>query len=52
MTGELSLDNYVTHEFDGLEDVNKSIDALHSGKCLRAVVKIKGTEKADTKLHP
>jgi Zn-dependent alcohol dehydrogenase len=31
MTGELSLDNYVTHEYEGLENVNKSIEALHSG---------------------
>jgi Zn-dependent alcohol dehydrogenase len=44
MTGELSLDNYVTHEYEGLENVNKSIEALHSGNCLRAVVKINATE--------
>jgi len=38
--GELPIDSYITHYFDGLAEVNKSIDALHSGKCLRAVVEI------------
>jgi S-formylglutathione hydrolase len=40
MTGELNIDDYITHTIDSLEEVNKSIDALHSGNCLRAVVKI------------
>jgi S-(hydroxymethyl)glutathione dehydrogenase / alcohol dehydrogenase len=38
--GELKLDDYITHVYEGLEEVNKSIDVLHSGACLRAVVKI------------
>ena len=38
--GELNIDDFITHNFDSLDDVNKSIDALHSGDCLRAVVKI------------
>lgn len=38
--GELNLDDFITHTFDSLEDVNKSIDILHSGDCLRAVIKI------------
>lgn len=38
--GELPIDDFVTHTIDGLENVNKSIEALHSGDCLRAVVKI------------
>ena len=38
--GELNIDDFITHNFDSLNDVNKSIDALHSGDCLRAVVKI------------
>jgi len=52
MTGELSLEGYVTHEYECLEDVNKSIDALHSGTCLRAVVKIKPTIQGETKSFP
>jgi len=40
MRGELPLDTYITHQIKGLENVNKSIDALHSGDCLRAVVEI------------
>ena len=40
LLNELPIDDFITHTFDALEDVNKSIDALHSGSCLRAVVKI------------
>jgi len=40
MRGEMALDPYITHTFKGLENVNASIDALHSGDCLRAVVQI------------
>merc|ERR1712156_1211839 len=40
MRGEMKLDPYITHTFKGLDQVNKSIDALHSGECLRAVVHI------------
>ena len=37
MRGEMSLDPYITHTFDGLDGVNASIEALHSGACLRSV---------------
>merc|ERR1712002_1069583 len=40
MRGEMVLDPYITHTFKGLDQVNASIEALHSGQCLRAVVKI------------
>lgn len=40
MRNEIPIDDYVTHTFQGIENVNKSIDALHSGECLRAVVHI------------
>merc|ERR1719400_44125 len=43
----MDLDPYITHTYKGLEHVNESIDALHSGTCLRAVVQI-----ADTGLTP
>ncbi|EAR92957.1 S-(hydroxymethyl)glutathione dehydrogenase/class III alcohol dehydrogenase (macronuclear) [Tetrahymena thermophila SB210] len=39
-TGELPIQKYITHEIKGLQNVNQAIDALHSGKCLRAVVHI------------
>lgn len=42
--GELIIDDFITHNFDSLNDVNASIDALHSGDCLRAVVKINSYE--------
>lgn len=38
--GELNIDDFITHYFDSLDEVNKCIDVLHSGQCLRAVVKI------------
>jgi Zn-dependent alcohol dehydrogenase len=40
MAGELNIKDFITHTFDGLNFVNESIDILHSGKCLRAVVNI------------
>ena len=40
MRNEMNIDDFVTHNFDGLDKVNESITALHSGDCLRAVVEI------------
>lgn len=40
VTGELNIDPYITNVISGLKNVNDSIDALHSGDCIRAVVKI------------
>lgn len=40
MRKELDIDVFVTHKFKGLENVNKSIEALHSGNCLRAIIEI------------
>ena len=36
--GELPLDHFITHTFQGIEHTNSAFDALHSGDCLRAVV--------------
>jgi len=44
MRGEMKLDPYITHTFQGLEGVNDSIKALHEGDCLRAVVHIAKNE--------
>ena len=49
--GEWPIDDYVTDEFDGLEKVNASVDALHGGNCLRAVVKISEPPKIENKLN-
>lgn len=38
MSGELPIDHYITHTFQGVDKTNEAIDALHSGNCLRAVV--------------
>jgi S-(hydroxymethyl)glutathione dehydrogenase/alcohol dehydrogenase len=38
MAGELPIDQYITHRFQGVQHINDAIDALHSGDCLRAVV--------------
>ena len=38
--GEYPIDDFITHNFSSLEEVNKSIEVLHSGDCLRAVIKI------------
>ena len=39
MAGKLPVEDYITHEFEGVEGTNDAIDALHGGGCLRAVVK-------------
>jgi len=36
--GDLKLDHYITHRFQGVESTIEAIEALHSGDCLRAVV--------------
>lgn len=38
MSGEIPVDQYITHTFDGVQTTNEAIDALHGGECLRAVV--------------
>jgi len=40
MRDELKIDEYITHEYNGIDDVNKTIEALHGGECLRAVLHI------------
>ena len=40
LLGELPLDKYVTHEFEGLDKVNDLVQTMHEGSCLRGVVKI------------
>jgi S-(hydroxymethyl)glutathione dehydrogenase / alcohol dehydrogenase len=37
VSGELPIDHYITHMYDGVDQTNAAIDALHSGNCLRAV---------------
>ena len=39
ISGELPVDHYITHVFEGIENTNEAFKALHSGDCLRAVVK-------------
>jgi len=38
LDGDLPVDHYITHRFQGIDAVNDAIHALHSGDCLRAVV--------------
>ena len=37
MRGEMKLDPYITHIFQGLEGVNDSIKALHEGKVFQII---------------
>jgi Zn-dependent alcohol dehydrogenase len=48
IVGELKIDDFITHNIDSLEEVNKSIDALHTGDCLRAIVKISPYSQPET----
>lgn len=36
--GEILLDHFVTHQFNGIGGTNQALEALHGGTCLRAVV--------------
>merc|ERR1740133_836635 len=38
MNGNINIDHFITHNFDGVLGTNQAVDALHSGECLRAVV--------------
>ena len=38
MQGELEADQFVTHQFLGVDKTNDAVAALHGGSCLRAVV--------------
>eukprot|EP01065_Artemidia_motanka_P051296 TRINITY_DN9010_c1_g1_i3.p2 TRINITY_DN9010_c1_g1~~TRINITY_DN9010_c1_g1_i3.p2 ORF type:complete len:713 (+),score=263.95 TRINITY_DN9010_c1_g1_i3:83-2140(+) len=38
LRGELPVDHFITHRFQGVERINDAIGALHGGDCLRAVV--------------
>lgn len=40
LLGELPIDKYLTHEFEGLDKVNDMVKTMHEGSCLRAVVNI------------
>jgi len=50
MRGEMALEPFITHTIKGLENVNDSVAALHSGKCLRAVVQISESKIAQSRL--
>lgn len=39
MNGEIPIDHFITHNFNGVGETTKAIEALHGGDCLRAVVK-------------
>jgi len=38
LKGDLNVDHFITHNFQGVAGTKFAIDALHSGQCLRAVV--------------
>jgi S-(hydroxymethyl)glutathione dehydrogenase/alcohol dehydrogenase len=38
LNGDLPIDHYITHTFNGAGKTNDAVDALYSGDCLRAVV--------------
>jgi len=39
LAGEFKVDEYVTHEFGGLDKINEAFGLLHRGECLRCVLK-------------
>ena len=39
LNGEIPIDHFITHLFDGVNMMNDAIVALHNGDCLRCVVR-------------
>ena len=39
MSGDLPIEPYITHVFEGVESIDKAMHVLHEGQCLRAVVR-------------
>ena len=39
LNGEIPIDHFITHLFDGVKMMNDAIVALHNGDCLRCVVR-------------
>lgn len=39
MAGDLPIEHYITHTYDGIENLDEAMNLLHEGQCLRAVVK-------------
>ena len=39
LNGQLPIDHFITHVFQGVQGTNEAIEALHSGECLRAVAR-------------
>lgn len=39
LAGGLPIDHFITHNFDGIEKTNELIETMHSGLCLRGVVR-------------
>ena len=39
LAGDLPIEQYITHEFQGVESIDAAMHILHEGQCLRAVVK-------------
>lgn len=39
LSGQLDIDHFITHNFEGVGSTNDCVEALHSGECLRGVVK-------------
>ena len=40
LLGELPIQDYVTHTFDGLDNINDLVHTMHEGACLRGVINI------------
>jgi S-(hydroxymethyl)glutathione dehydrogenase/alcohol dehydrogenase len=38
MTKKIKVDEFITHQFKNIEDLNKAFDVLHSGESLRSVI--------------
>lgn len=48
LLGELPIEKYVTHEFDGIDKIQELVDNMRSGECLRGVLKIGKYEAPQT----
>jgi S-(hydroxymethyl)glutathione dehydrogenase/alcohol dehydrogenase len=38
LSGDLPIDHFITHKFQGVDKINEAMALLHEGSCLRAVI--------------
>lgn len=46
MMGELPIQRFITHEYEGIDKIQQLVDSMHEKDCLRAILKISDYEES------